>query len=93
MIGAVVLDDEPGLPVVQIGPADKPRIGIAELDLNFGARWAGLQKQPPKSGLHGRFGCFGEHAQRRADATESSAERLIEDDQRLDRRKPMTHVA
>lgn len=38
MIGAVVLDDEPGLPVVQIGPADKPRIGIAELDLNFGAR-------------------------------------------------------
>jgi len=38
MIGAVVLDDEPGLPVVQIGPADKPQIGIVELDLNFGAR-------------------------------------------------------
>ena len=38
MISAVVLDDESGLPVVQIRPADKPRICIAKIDLNFGAR-------------------------------------------------------
>jgi hypothetical protein len=56
MVPSVVLDDEARRGVVKVRPADESIPVVAEIDLDFWAWQARLDKQPPKPGLHWRFG-------------------------------------
>jgi len=55
MIATVMFQNESPVGVVQIGPADELAITITEIALDLGTRQAGLDEQPPKPSLHGRF--------------------------------------
>jgi len=52
MVAAVVFDDEAGCRVVEVSLRDESTAAVVEICLNFRAKQAGLEQQPPKPSLH-----------------------------------------
>jgi len=92
VVGAVVLDDQLRVGVVEVGSGYLSAAGVAKFRLDDRAREAGVQEQPAKSGFHGRLGGFGEESQRGVDARETFAERLVENNQGVDLGQPPAYV-
>src|SRR5206468_776874 len=79
MVGAVVLDDQASLRVVEIRPADKPACSVVKVDLDLRPGKAGLDQQPAESRFHRGF----RRLSKLVMATETEVEGLIRQDQML----------
>jgi hypothetical protein len=55
MVAPVVLDDEAGPGIVEVGPAQETAVCVAKVDLDFWVRQASLQQKPAESSFHWRL--------------------------------------
>ena len=89
MVGAVVLDDEPCLWVVQVGPPDKPAGRVVEVDLDLRSGKSGFHEQPAQPGFHRGFGRLGQIVM----TTETELQGRVGEHQVLDGRESLLEVA